>query len=142
MDLDDHPDRSQQAIDCLTALSDGSPLLSNSPSSKLISLDKKGTSRTSNAAGSTDLTTPSSFVPRVNIRSGDIISKIEDILQHVVDCIIDEKKELVLHLKPRMRPGNEVLDAASGVIKYSTIMEVRTVRFPGKTTREAWKFGM
>lgn len=142
MDLNNYPDISLMPMDCLANLSNSCFLLSDSSSSELMSSGQRPRNQLSDRARTSDFTAPSSFVPNVNTQSGDIISKIEDILQHMVDCIIDEKKELVLNFKPRIKPGNKVFDATNGAIKCSTTMEARTIRFPGKTAQEAWKFSM
>jgi hypothetical protein len=128
MELNDHLDMSREPMDYLITLTDGRYLLPNSSSKGLTS------------GANNDFASPSSFIPKLNMQSGRVISKIEDILQQMVDCIIDEKKELVLYLRPRVRSGNEVLDAARGAIKSSATMEARTIRFPGRTAQEAWKF--
>jgi hypothetical protein len=142
MDADIHPNISRQPIDCPAAPSNGKSLLSNSLSCGLIPSDESASGKPSNCTRNNDLASSCSFAPKVNMQSGDIISKIEDILHHMVDCIADEKKELVLRLKPRIKAGNEALDEASGAIKCSTTMEARAIRFPGKTAQEAWKFSM
>lgn len=141
MELDDHPDMSGEPMDYLPTPSDGRYLLSNS-SKGLTSEEQGAPGKPPDTSSNDDFASPSSFVPRLNMQSGSIISKIEDILQQMVDCIIDEKKELVLHLKPRIRSGTEVLDAASGAIKSSATTKARTIRFPGRTAQEAWKFSM
>jgi len=140
MELDDHPDMSGEPMDHLYTPSDGRYLLPNSPSKGLTSAEQRALSKPPDTSSSNDFASPYSFVSRLNMQSGSVISKIEDILQQMVDCITDEKKELVLYLKPRIRSGVEVLDAASGAIKSSATTEARTIRFPGRTAQEAWKF--
>jgi hypothetical protein len=141
MELDNYPDIGQFPMDCVSSLSNGRFLLSNSSSSQ-VTYSKQGLPGKPSDYIRNDPTPLSSLVPKVNVHSGDVISKIEDMLQHMVECIIGEKKELVLHLKSRMKPGDEVLDEASGAVKCSPTMETRTIRFPGKSAQEAWKFSM
>lgn len=139
MELDDHPDMSGEPMDYLHTLADRRDLLPNSSSKGLTSAEQWPAGKLPDASANNDFASSSSFVPKLNMQSGSVISKIEDILQQTVDCIIDEK-ELVLHLRPRVRSGNEVLDAANGAVKSSATMEARTIRFPGRTAQEAWKF--
>jgi len=127
-------------MDYLPTLGEGRYLLPNLSSKGLISAEQRLSRRPPKASANNGLVSPSSLVPKLNMQSGSVISKIEDILQQMVDCIIDEKKELVLHLRARVRSGNEVLDAANGAIKSSAMMEARAIRFPGRTAQEAWKF--
>lgn len=142
MDLDIHSDVCHPPMDYLANLSNECSLLSNFSSSQLIFSTRGGIDMPSNLARNNDITSSLFLLPKVNTQLGDVISKIEDILQHMVDCIIDEKKELVLYLRSRKSPGNEVPDVTSGAIKCSTTMKAHTIRFPGKTAQEAWKFSM
>lgn len=127
-------------MDYLPTPSDRRYLLPFSSSRRLNSAERRGSGRPPETSSKNDFALPSSVVPQVNTQSGRVISKIEDILEQLVDCIIHEKKELVLHFKSRIRSGSEVLDVDSGVIKSSATMEARTIRFPGRTAQEAWKF--
>jgi hypothetical protein len=139
MKLHDLLDMSRKSLDYLPTPSDGPCLLPNSSSRGLTSAGQRCSGKPSDPSANSNFASPS-FVPRVNTQSGSVISKIEDILQQMVDCIIDERKELVLHLKSRTGSGVVFLDAASGAIKSSATMEARPIRFPGKTAQEAWKF--
>jgi hypothetical protein len=140
MELDDYPDMSGEHMNYLPTTSDGLYLLPNSSSRGLTSVEQKNSVQLPGDSISDDFVSLSSLSLKVNTQSGRVISKIEDILQQVVDCILDEKKELVLHLKPRIRSGNEALDAHTGAIKTSSKTEARTIKFPGRTAQEAWKF--
>lgn len=71
---------------------------------------------------------------------GAVISKIEDIFESLVDCILDEKKELVIRLKCRAKLGPQVLHSGSGTVKSTPTTKERTISFPSKTPQEAWKF--
>jgi meiotic recombination protein SPO11 len=73
-------------------------------------------------------------------QAGAVISKIEDIFESIADSIINQKEELVIQLKTRRKPGNQVYDNASGVLKSLHDDEMRAIRFPSKTPQEAWKF--
>src|SRR5580658_7712071 len=133
MELDDHPDMSGEPMNCLPTPADGRYLLPNSSSKGLTSMAQRGSGKPPDPSASNGFALLSSVVPKINTQSGSVISKIEDILQQMVDCIIDEKKELVLHLRSRTRSGNEILDVASGATKNSATMKARTIRFPGRT---------
>lgn len=140
MELDDYPDMSGEHMNYLPNTSDGLYLLPNSSSNGLTSVEQKNSVELPGDSTNNDFVSLSSLSLKVNTQSGIVISKIEDILQQVVDCILDEKKELVLHLKPRIRSGYEALDAHTGAIKASSKTEARTIKFPGRTAQEAWKF--
>jgi hypothetical protein len=58
------------------------------------------------------------------IVDGAVLAKVEDMLENMADCLLGEKKELVINLKTR-----------SGA-------SATAVKFPGKTPKEAWKFSM
>src|SRR6202035_4594744 len=102
MELNDHPDMSGEPLEYLPNPSVGRYLLQNSSSSGLPSAEQRGSGNPSEASANNNCVSPSSFVSKINMQSGSVIPKIEDILQQMVDCIIDEK-ELVLHLKSRIR---------------------------------------
>jgi hypothetical protein len=70
-------------------------------------------------------------------QAGCVVSKIEDILENMIDCISGEKKELVIHLKPRFK---QVPSSVHQAMRHIPNTKSRTVRFPGKTLQEAWKF--
>jgi meiotic recombination protein SPO11 len=85
-----------------------------------------------------DISQPSQ---KTNSQAGAIIAKLEDIFESLLDCIIDEKKGLVLHLKSRGKSIQQTLDPATGTIRNIGTAEAKEIGFPGKTQREAWKFG-
>jgi hypothetical protein len=140
MELDYYLDMSGESMDYSPTFGDGRYLLPNLSSKGLTSAEQRPSGKPPEASANKVFVSQSSLVPKLNMQPGSVISKIEDILQQMVDCIIDEKKELVLHLRARVRSGNEVLDAANGAIKSSAMMEARAIRFPGRTAQEAWKF--
>ncbi|KFY24316.1 hypothetical protein V493_05317 [Pseudogymnoascus sp. VKM F-4281 (FW-2241)] len=75
-----------------------------------------------------------------NFQAGAVIAKIEDIFESLLDCITNEKKCLVLHIKSRGKNGRQTLDAATGAIRNTANVETKEITFPGKTQKEAWKF--
>lgn len=76
-----------------------------------------------------------------NFQAGAVITKIEDIFESLLDCIKNEKKSFVLHIKSRPKNGSHTLDSATGAIRNTGNVETKEIRFPGKTQSEAWKFG-
>lgn len=76
-----------------------------------------------------------------NNQVGAVITKIEDIFESLLDCITNENKCLVLHLKSRGKAGHRTLDPITGTIRNTGNAECKEITFPGKTQREAWKFG-
>ncbi|KFY71813.1 hypothetical protein V499_08004, partial [Pseudogymnoascus sp. VKM F-103] len=113
-------------------------LLHNSPYDKLISQNQLNVSSQQNHADSQLI---SQGAPRNNnLQAGEVITKIEDIFESLLDCIINEKKCLVLHIKSRGKKGGQTLDAATGAIRNTRNVETKEITFPGKTQKEAWKF--
>lgn len=114
-------------------------LLHNSPYDKLISQNQLNVSSQQNHADSQLI---SQGAPRNNnLQAGEVITKIEDIFESLLDRIINEKKCLVLHIKSRGKKGGQTLDAATGAIRNTRNVEAKEITFPGKTQKEAWKFG-
>jgi hypothetical protein len=72
-------------------------------------------------------------------QAGAIVNKIEDIFESIVDCILDEGKELVIPLKSRPKKNNANRDDSTQVNK-SPNTEARNITFPSKSPQEAWKF--
>ncbi|OBT91378.1 hypothetical protein VE01_10591, partial [Pseudogymnoascus verrucosus] len=113
-------------------------LLHNSPYDKLISQNQLNVSSQQNHADSQLI---SQGAPRNNnLQAGEVITKIEDIFESLLDRIINEKKCLVLHIKSRGKKGGQTLDAATGAIRNTRNVETKEITFPGKTQKEAWKF--
>ena len=77
---------------------------------------------------------------RPSNQAGAVISKIEDIFESIADCLLDEKKELVIRLKTRGKPGTHIHDLLTSTIKSLPTSEARTIKFPSKSPQEAWKF--
>ena len=114
-------------------------LLPNSPYSKLTPQQQLGISSPADHTHRLDV---SQGYPRSNnIQAGAVITKIEDIFESLLDCIINEKKCLALHLKSRGRYGRQTLDANTGAIRNKSNAEAKEITFPGKTQKDAWKFG-
>lgn len=109
----------------LSAREAGGVLLSNSPQ-ELMSSPAADNSHANSQV-------PATRAVKSN-QLGFVISKIEDIFESITDCILDEKKELVIHLKsrsrskPRQEEGEEENDKRTKVV------------FPSKNAKEAWKF--
>ncbi|RDW78381.1 hypothetical protein BP5796_06233 [Coleophoma crateriformis] len=82
----------------------------------------------------------SSTAPENIYHAGFVICKIEDVFEAMADCIIDEKKELVIHLKSRHRPAFKGRNAVSGAIENLPDSQIRSITFPSKKPQEAWKF--
>lgn len=67
--------------------------------------------------------------PGPRLPDGAVLSKIEDMLEGMVDCLLGEKTELVINLKSRANRNKDPMKVKASAIK-----------FPGKTPKEAWKF--
>lgn len=74
-----------------------------------------------------------------NPQAGLVIAKIEDILELMVDCLLQEKNELVIELKSNRRKRAEGDSLRPNTLRRSS-SGTTLVRFPGKNEREAWKF--
>lgn len=119
--------------------SSNNSLLHNSPYTKLISQNQFGTSFPEDHTDSPHI---SQGARRSNtFQAGEVITKIEDIFESLLDCIINEKKCLVFHIKSRAKSGRQTLDAVNGAIRNAGNVETKEITFPGKTQKEAWKFG-
>lgn len=75
-------------------------------------------------------------------QAGVVISKIEVILEAMVDCIIKEKKELTIHLKRRGQPSLEDSGSAMKGNRRLRRSKIGKISFPSKNPQEAWKFSM
>jgi meiotic recombination protein SPO11 len=69
-------------------------------------------------------------------QAGAVISKIEDIFESIAESILDQKKEIVIRLKSRQKPGNQKIANQNGPAEAQN-----EVRFPSRSPQEAWKFG-
>lgn len=74
-------------------------------------------------------------------QTGVVITKIEDILDTITDCILAGKKELVIELKSRSSQKKKDFD--HDVDMYRKLRtSIRKIRYPSKCPTEAWRFGM
>jgi meiotic recombination protein SPO11 len=119
--------------------SSSNSLLPDSQYSKLISQNQLATSSLQDHTDSQD--SLQGARRNINLQAGEVITKIEDIFESLLDCIINEKKCLVLHIKSRARNGRHTIDAATGAIRNAGNVETKEITFPGKTQKETWKFG-
>lgn len=119
--------------------STGTSLLRNSSHAKLISQQQLSLSSVEDLTHMINI--PQRPRRNNNTQAGAVITKIEDIFESLIDCITNEKKCLVLRLKSRGKPGRRALDSATGAIINTENMEAKEITFPGKTQKEAWKFG-
>ncbi|EKD19458.1 meiosis-specific topoisomerase Spo11 [Drepanopeziza brunnea f. sp. 'multigermtubi' MB_m1] len=136
-------------IDLVAGYVQGSPnrgsLLSNSPHRHRL---------TTAADGDNDRQVPSQVHVHVTRASksnqlGLVISKIEDIFESITDCLLDEKKELVIQLKSRSKSKSKSKskshkpqceqddDDGDGDGERE---KSRMITFPSKNAKEAWKF--
>jgi meiotic recombination protein SPO11 len=118
--------------------SSNKPLLPDSQCSKLISQNQLATLPQENQTDSPDISQGARR--NNNFQAGEVITKIEDIFESLLDCIINEKKCLVLHIKSRAKSGRQTIDATTGVIRNVGNIETKEITFPGKNQKEAWKF--
>ncbi len=73
-------------------------------------------------------------------QGGAVIVKLEDMLEVILDCLLEDQP-LVIRLKSRHNNFPQVLDPINGILKKTGTVKTKEIRFPGKTQREAWKFG-
>lgn len=118
-----------------TLMEDSSSLLSNSPRRRLTHEAES----TEDVFQDGDSNSPSIKVATHSSQVGAVVSKIEDIFESIADCILDEKKELVIQLKCRHRAKtNDEEGALDRRRKASS--GGRKITFPSKNEKEAWKF--
>jgi meiotic recombination protein SPO11 len=72
------------------------------------------------------------------VQTGRVISKIENIFESITDCILDQKKELVISL--RSRPKCKSSDSEDSTSDANSKSEIKKITFPSKSQQEAWKF--
>ncbi|OWP04320.1 hypothetical protein B2J93_9388 [Marssonina coronariae] len=108
----------------------GAPLLSNSPHRRL-------TSEADENALAASPSNPQVQIARIanSNQLGIVISKMEKIFESITDCILDEKKELVIRLKSRSKKRQVLDENDSEALEKST-----KITFPSKNAKEAWKF--
>ena len=76
----------------------------------------------------------------VQPQAGSVIAKLEDMLETVVDCLL-ASQPLTIHLKTRSKSAKQSLDAVTGILRNDGWAETKEISWPGKSQREAWKFG-
>ncbi|KAL2067544.1 hypothetical protein VTL71DRAFT_1969 [Oculimacula yallundae] len=118
-------------------------LLSNLPRSALTQTDND--SKHENANG------PVKVTRRTNPNQvGAVISKIEDIFESITDCILEERRELVIELKSRSKSNLKAQKSETEKVEVELEededeeMELRRrttkITFPSRNQKEAWKF--
>ena len=78
--------------------------------------------------------------PVKNIQAGAVVSKIEDVFEEVAGCILDEKKKITIKLKTRGKQSATARDTITGAIRSLPDEETKTVQFPSRSSKEAWRF--
>ena len=73
-----------------------------------------------------------------NIRS-DIMAKIEGIFEAMVDALLNERGQLSIALRTRPSSRSQQRDSTNAAQTYTE--SVQHLCFPGKTEKEAWRFG-
>lgn len=76
----------------------------------------------------------------VSNQTGAVITKIERIFESITDCILEEKKEISIELKSRPKSKQNPDRNQPGAVRGKRKSDTRTVTFPSKSPREAWKF--
>lgn len=72
---------------------------------------------------------------------GAVISKIEDIFESIADCILEERKELVIALRTKSSTKRAKDGLDDSVFKGKPKSDLRNITFPSRNPQEAWKFG-
>lgn len=70
----------------------------------------------------------------------EVISKVEAILESVVDSLLQKQKEIQVPIKVKKQPPRSGIGSSSRSISASAWTRV-LVNFPGRDSREAFKFG-
>ena len=73
-----------------------------------------------------------------NVRS-DIMAKIEGIFEAMVDALLNERGQLSIALRTRPSSRSQQRDSTNAAQTY--IESVQHLCFPGRTEKEAWRFG-
>ena len=71
-------------------------------------------------------------------QTGRVIAKIENIFESITDCILDQKKELVINL--RSRPKGKSKNSKESLSSPKPKPEIKNITFPSKSPQETWKF--
>ena len=70
-----------------------------------------------------------------------VIFRIEEMIRGVVDGIVDDAASLALQLSVRGIASTQSQDENSGEMSNPQGGRIKTIRFPGSTPNEAWRFG-
>lgn len=73
-----------------------------------------------------------------NIRS-DVMAKIEGIFEAMVDALLNERGQLSIALRTRPSSRSQQRDSTNAAQTYTE--SVQHLCFPGRTEKEAWRFG-
>ena len=130
----------QETMDNLQTAFENQGLLPYSSSCKLILRGHDTTASPSKLSFMHRIPLQLSLFPVADNLAGAVISQIEDILEQVVDCIINKKTELVIHLKSRRRSSKRIPEINCTSSNDLIDRETRAIRFPGRTPQEGWKF--
>jgi meiotic recombination protein SPO11 len=91
-----------------------------------------------NTSGHTSSSQPNiAYIPDLS-QAGRVIAKIENIFESITDCILDQRKELVVSL--RSRPKCKSKDSEESMPNLKSKPELKNITFPSKSPQEAWKF--
>jgi hypothetical protein len=114
-------------------LNDGQPVLSGNLlshlSDRILTLDETAPAPISSLSRTVNSSQP-----------GAVVSKIEDVFERLAGCILDEKMKISIQLKTRGKQSAIGRDSTTGTIKSLPDEKMRTVEFPSKSAKEAWKF--
>ncbi|CZR56625.1 related to MEIOTIC RECOMBINATION PROTEIN REC12 [Phialocephala subalpina] len=114
-----------------------SQLLQDLPNSRLTTAELPGAPGTS--TGPSRVSTKRSALPSAPNRAGAVILKIENIFESIVECVMGDKKELVIQLKTRSKKAKDSEEDVN--MELGRKSDIRRIKFPSKGPREAWRFG-
>jgi len=69
----------------------------------------------------------------------NVLAKIESIFEAMVDVLLNERGQLCVAIKPRPRERGQPHDPINAAQTH--VESVQHLCFPGKTEKEAWRFG-
>jgi meiotic recombination protein SPO11 len=75
-----------------------------------------------------------------NSQAGAVVSKIENIFENIASCILDEEKVMSIKLKNRGKLSATGKNATTSNIRSIPNEVTRSIEFPSKSPKEAWKF--
>lgn len=74
--------------------------------------------------------------------SGDVIDKIEAVMEQMVDALLNDKTEISITVKTRRATSTTKSSKHANGGPRDATAPSRTLRFPGKSEDEAWRFGI